>query len=174
MTERSYKDGELKVGSHSFHIYCTVCDSLVIIRENTIECANDHLNKCIARIANRRRVYSNPIQKNVKKGGRVTLLSSDKIDKIFTEYSGYSIHGHHAYNTPYEIKELIAYRIFNSATVIQRAWRNYMKRPKSLAYQVWNIVRNDGTPDEKKFLGIAPRKIRVLNNQYVRYLDQKI
>jgi hypothetical protein len=49
-----------------------------------------------------------------------------------------------------------------------------MKRPKSLAYQVWNMMRNDDTPDEKKFLGIAPHKIRVPNNQYVRYLDQKI
>ena len=171
MTERSYKDGELKVGNRSFHIYCTVCDSLVIIRENIIECANDHLNKCIAKTANRRFVYSNPIQKNVKKGGRVTLLSSDKIDKIFTEYSGYGIHGQHAYNTLYEIKEPIAYRIFNSATVIQRAWKNYMKRLKSLAYQVWNMVRNDDTPDKKKFLGITPRGIRIPDNQYVLYYN---
>ena len=36
------------------------------------------------------------------------------------------------------------------------------------------MVRNDGTPDEKKFLGITPRKIRVPNNQYVWYLNQKI
>ena len=74
------------------------------------------------------------------------MLNSDKIDKIFTEYSGYGIH-----NTPYEIKEPIAYYIFNSATVIQQAWRNYMKRPKSLAYQVWNMVRNDGTLTRKSF-----------------------
>ena len=58
MTERSYKDGELKVGSRSFHIYCTVCDSLVIIHENTIKCANDHLNKYIAK---RNFAYSNHI-----------------------------------------------------------------------------------------------------------------
>src|SRR3954452_6773170 len=90
MIERVYKDGEFKAGRRSFHIYCTACDSLVIIRENTIECANDHLNKCIARTAQRCIAYSNPIQKNVKKEGRVTLLSSDKIDGIFTNYSGYS------------------------------------------------------------------------------------
>src|SRR5215211_5441749 len=37
------------------------------------------------------------------------------------------------------------------ATVIQRAYRNYKKRPKSLAKQVWEVVRND---NRKKFLGI--------------------
>src|ERR1043165_1809667 len=47
-------DGEFKAGRRSFHIYCTVCDSLVIIPENTIECGNDHLNKCIAKIELRR------------------------------------------------------------------------------------------------------------------------
>ena len=40
------------------------------------------------------------------------------------------------------------------ATVIQRAYRNYKKRPKSLAKRVWKAVRNDGTSDRKKFLGI--------------------
>jgi hypothetical protein len=40
------------------------------------------------------------------------------------------------------------------ATVIQRAYRNYKKKPKSLAKQVWEAVRNDGTPDRKKFLDI--------------------
>ena len=40
------------------------------------------------------------------------------------------------------------------ATVIQRAYRNYKKRPESLAKRVWEAVRNDGTPDNKKFLGI--------------------
>jgi len=45
MTERLYKDGEFKVGRCSFHIYCTVCDSLVLICKNTEECANKHLNE---------------------------------------------------------------------------------------------------------------------------------
>ena len=40
------------------------------------------------------------------------------------------------------------------ATVIQRAYRNYKKRPESLAKRIWEAVRNDGTPDRKKFLGI--------------------
>jgi len=65
MIERSYKDGKFKAGRRSFHIYCTVCDSLVIIHENNIECANDHLNKCIAKTAKR---HSTSIQKNTKKG----------------------------------------------------------------------------------------------------------
>ena len=42
------------------------------------------------------------------------------------------------------------------ATVIQRAYRNYKKRPKSLTKRVWETVRNDGTPDNKKFLDIVP------------------
>src|SRR2546421_12014193 len=43
------------------------------------------------------------------------------------------------------------------AVVIQRAYRNYKKRPESLAKQVWEVVRNDSTPDNKKFLDIVPR-----------------
>src|SRR3989454_1371421 len=43
------------------------------------------------------------------------------------------------------------------AVVIQRAYRNYKKRPESLAKQVWEAVRNDGTPDNKKFLDIVSR-----------------
>ena len=31
------------------------------------------------------------------------------------------------------------------------------------------MVRNDGTPDEKKFLSITPRKIRVPNDRYIYY-----
>src|SRR6266542_4500526 len=49
------------------------------------------------------------------------------------------------------------------ATVIQRAYRNYKKRPKSLAKQVWEAVRNDGTPDRKKFLGILRYEQMVIN-----------
>ena len=43
------------------------------------------------------------------------------------------------------------------ATVIQQAYRNYKKRPVSLAKQVWETVRNDSTPNEKKLLSITPR-----------------
>jgi len=61
MTKRLYKDGEFKAERRSLYIYCTVCDSLVIICKNTIECANDHLKKCIAKTAKRHLAYSNPI-----------------------------------------------------------------------------------------------------------------
>jgi hypothetical protein len=40
------------------------------------------------------------------------------------------------------------------ATVIQQAYRNYKKRSEFSAKQIWEAVRNDGTPDKKKFLGI--------------------
>src|SRR6266498_4647527 len=84
MIERYYKDGEFKAGRCSFHIYCTVCDSLVIIRENTIKCGNDHLKKCITKTA---KIHSNSVRKNVKKGGSVSSLSSDEVDRIFINYS---------------------------------------------------------------------------------------
>src|SRR5207237_331536 len=68
MVERTYINGEFKAGERSFHIYCTVCDSLVIIHENTIECANKHLNECITKTVKKHLAYSNPVQ---KKGGRI-------------------------------------------------------------------------------------------------------
>ena len=49
------------------------------------------------------------------------------------------------------------------ATVIQRAYRNYKKRPVSLAKQVWEAMRNDDTPDRKKFLGILRKGQMVIN-----------
>src|SRR5256885_13155639 len=71
MIERSYKDEKFKARRRSFHIYCTVCDSLIIIRKNTIKCGNDHLKKCITKTA---KMHYNPIQKNTKKGERVASL----------------------------------------------------------------------------------------------------
>ncbi len=56
--ERSYKDGEFKARRRSFHIYCTVYDSLIIIHEHIIECGNDHLKKCITKTT---KIHSNPI-----------------------------------------------------------------------------------------------------------------
>ena len=49
------------------------------------------------------------------------------------------------------------------ATVIQRAYRNYKKRPESLAKRIWEAVRNDGTPNRKKFLGILGYYQKVKN-----------
>src|SRR5436190_21707134 len=89
MVEKEYIDGEFKAGRHSFYIYYTVCDSLVIISENTIECGNDHLKKCITKTA---KMHSNPIRKNMKKRGAlsqksVSSLSSDKVNEIYLAYS---------------------------------------------------------------------------------------
>src|SRR3954462_11038242 len=39
MTEREYKDGKFRPGERTFHIYCTACESLVFIFENTEKCA---------------------------------------------------------------------------------------------------------------------------------------
>src|SRR6266542_3815665 len=79
MIEREYIDGEFKAGRRSFNIYCTVCDSLVFIRENTIECGNDHLKKCITKTVKRYIAYFNPVRKNMKKGGRIASeLSKDE------------------------------------------------------------------------------------------------
>ena len=44
------------------------------------------------------------------------------------------------------------------ATVIQQAYRNYKKKPESLAKQVWEVVRNDGIPDNMKFLRRIPTR----------------
>ena len=118
MTKRLYKDGEFKAERRSLYIYCTVCDSLVIIRKNTIECANKHLNECIAKTAKRHIAYSNPIQKNVKK--RVSSeLSKDEIYEIcgkFTDFpsQGYSI----KCDADYELWKKTAYHIFNSTKII--------------------------------------------------------
>ncbi|RHZ69718.1 hypothetical protein Glove_280g70 [Diversispora epigaea] len=49
---------------------------------------------------------------------------------------------------------------FGRARVIQRAFRNYKNRPESLATQAWNAMRNDGTLDNEKLLGLTPRKVK--------------
>ncbi|GES91402.1 hypothetical protein GLOIN_2v1486993 [Rhizophagus clarus] len=57
MTDRLYEDGKFRPGRPTFYIYCTACDSLVFICENTKKCADKHLNKCIAKIEKRRVAY---------------------------------------------------------------------------------------------------------------------
>ena len=54
------------------------------------------------------------------------------------------------------------------ATVIQQAYRNYKKRPESSAKRVWEAVRNDGTPDRWKYLGIIPR------DEYYYYINGEL
>ena len=60
------------------------------------------------------------------------------------------------------------------AVVIQRAYKNYKKRPKSLAKQVWEVVRNDGTPDDMKFLRrIPPRKYWGFGSNDLKLISEK-
>jgi hypothetical protein len=54
------------------------------------------------------------------------------------------------------------------ATVIQQAYRNYKKKPESLAKRVWEAVRNDDTPDRWKYLGIIPR------DEYYYYINGEL
>jgi hypothetical protein len=54
------------------------------------------------------------------------------------------------------------------ATVIQRAYRNYKKKPESLAKRIWEAVRNDGTSDRWKYLGIIPRDV------YYYYINEEL
>ncbi|GBB95945.1 hypothetical protein RclHR1_02650016 [Rhizophagus clarus] len=56
-----------------------------------------------------------------------------------------------------------------SARLIQRAYRNYRKRPISLAKQVWEAVRNDNTPRKKKFLDMPSREIYCTVNLDIWY-----
>ncbi|PKK59915.1 hypothetical protein RhiirC2_819812, partial [Rhizophagus irregularis] len=58
------------------------------------------------------------------------------------------------------------------ATVIQRAYRNYKKRPESLAKRIWEAVRNDGTPDIWKYLGIIhpDEYYYYINGKLIRYI----
>ncbi|PKK59182.1 hypothetical protein RhiirC2_795201 [Rhizophagus irregularis] len=148
MIERSYKDGEFKAGRRSFHIYCTVCDSLVIIHKNTIECANKHLNECITKSTKKHLAYSNPIRKNVKKGGvlsqkSVSSLSSYRVDEIYLTYCFIFRKGlnNYTYKHSNEIKKRIVNHLINN-----------------------NVLRNDGTTDEKKFLNgdcVQDKKIQL-------------
>jgi hypothetical protein len=133
MIERSYKDGEFKVERRSFHIYCTVCDSLVFICENTIECANKHLNECIAKIEERRVAYYRSVlwKRKSKKA-----LSDNEIGEIYNNiYLRYrkSSECYYSLRVSKEIIKNIAYRLINSAKVIQRAWRAFKLGPETWA-----------------------------------------
>ncbi|RIA79067.1 hypothetical protein C1645_841602 [Glomus cerebriforme] len=71
----------------------------------------------------------------MKKERSVLLLSSDKVDKIFINYSVYPQHGYNKHNTDNVFRKKIAYFIFNNAKVIQWAWRTFKLRPET-----WVIV----------------------------------
>ena len=88
---------------------------------------NDHLKKCIAE---RRLVYSKPVQKNVKKEGSVSILTSDEIEKIYRTYCFIFSKGlaNYSYAYEYEIRKSHVNHLINSVKVIQRAWRAYKLR----------------------------------------------
>ena len=163
MTEREYKDGEFRPGERTSHIYCTVCDLLVFILNITEKCANNHLNECIAKIELRHIVYVRSIllKRKIKKG-----LSSDEIGKLYNVYFTYKkSYECTAYNTPegQKFMERMAYRVLNSARAIQQAWWSYKLGPETRAQRAWNMVRNDDTPDIKKYLGILRKEQMVKN-----------
>ena len=49
---------------------------------------------------------------------------------------------------------------FGKARIIQIAYRNYKNRPESLATQAWNAMRDDGTSNDKKFLGLTSHEVK--------------
>jgi hypothetical protein len=178
MTEREYKYGKFGPGRRTFHIYCTACDSLVFICDNTEKCANKHLNECIAKIEERRVAYYRSILWK-RKINRV--LSSEK--EIIRVY--YDIYSRYKKSYEYldggaidEFKKNIAHRFINSAIAIQRAWRAFKLGPETWAKRVWNMVRNDGFPDRKKYLGILSTRERKINPQtreeYALFIDEHV
>jgi len=107
-----------------------------------------------------------------KKKGSVLSLSSNKIDEIYQTYCFTFNKGlaNYSYDYSHEGRKRIVNRLINSVKVVQQAWRAFKLRPETWAKRVWNIVRNDNTPDEKKFLSITPRKIRVSDDRYIDYI----
>ena len=130
MIERSYKYGEFKARRRSFHIYCTVCNSLVIIHKNTIKCGNDHLKKCITKTT---KMHSNSIRKNEKKGGSVSSFSSNEVDEIYLAYSVMYSKGlaHYSYDYLHKGRKKIVNHLIDSAKVVQWAWRLFKLRPET-------------------------------------------
>ncbi len=117
MIERSYKNRKFKTKRCLFHIYYTVCDSLVIIWKNIIKYDNDHLKKYITKTA---KMHSNSIWKNVKKGGRISILSFDEIEKIYQIYCFIFSKdlANYSYAYEYEIRKRYINCLINSAKVI--------------------------------------------------------
>ncbi|CAG8759303.1 17013_t:CDS:1, partial [Acaulospora colombiana] len=100
-------------------------------------------------------MHSNPVRKNTKKRGRVSILSSNEIDKTYQTYSFKYSRGlnHYAYDYSHEGRKRIVNRLIDSAKIIQQAWRAFKLRPETWAKQLWKKVRDDGHPNEKKIIG---------------------
>ncbi|CAG8826128.1 28887_t:CDS:1, partial [Gigaspora margarita] len=61
------------------------------------------------------------------------------------------------------------------ARIIQTAWKNYKQRPESLATQVWNFLKTDNYPNDKKFLGITPQKVNHSDGySYIDYNGKRL
>ncbi|RIA91011.1 hypothetical protein C1645_737411 [Glomus cerebriforme] len=134
MTERLYENGKFRPERCTFHIYCTVCDSLVSICENTKKCADKHLNECIAKIEERHIAYVRSVlwKRKSKKG-----LSDNEINEIYDNiYFRYRKSSEFYCRTSNEIRKKSAYHIFNSAKIIQRAWKAFKLRPETWAKRV--------------------------------------
>jgi hypothetical protein len=165
MTERLNEDGKFGPGRPTFYIYCTACDSLVFICENTEKCADKHLNECIAKIEERHITYVRSVlwKRKSKKG-----LSSIEIDEIYHNiyYKYRKSSEFYDYRASDEFKRKITYRLFNSAIVIQRAWGAFKLRPETWAKRVWNMVRNDGSPIHGGELGLGNAELLRQRNYY--------
>jgi hypothetical protein len=116
-----------------------------------------------------------PVRKNTKKGVS-SELSDNEIAKIYGNiYFRYKKSSEfYCSHASKEIKKSVAYQLINSVKVIQRAWRTYKSRPETWAKRVWNMMRNDNTPDNKKYLGITPHGIRIPDDWYVDYFGKRI
>ena len=62
------------------------------------------------------------------------------------------------------------------ARIIQNAWRRFRERVPSNAKLAWNSLSNNGTSEDKKFLGIIPRKIKnpITRQQFELRLTKEI
>ncbi|RIB10730.1 hypothetical protein C2G38_2145923 [Gigaspora rosea] len=71
---------------------------------------------------------------------------------------------------------------FGCALIIQRIFHRFKEREPSNARISWNSLANDNTPNEKKFLGLTPRKVKNpisldqikmrLNKEYGEYIKK--
>ena len=139
-----------------------------------------HRHCLFAGFGNGKMVNSDYHRPRINKSNMAIYFDCWKLVKITnikpkkTYFSGWRRYG-------YEIKseDLMKYHWDNecskaktpdgSAQIIQRAYRNYKKRPETFAKRVWEVVRNDNTPKEKKFLSMPGREIRCTVNMDIWY-----
>ncbi|CAG8551287.1 14948_t:CDS:2 [Cetraspora pellucida] len=59
-------------------------------------------------------------------------------------------------------KKLFHFTRQRKARIIQIAYQNYKNRSESLATQAWNAIKNNGTSDDEKFLGLTRCEMKIL------------